>query len=163
VVRRRPPFEREYLAPSCRALSGRDYPLSKHAMDASGEQESFEAVLRKSGTDHALHRAESSFSSCLDNTLAHARKANGPERVIYAARKHTMNENEDAMEKFFIVGSDGSRSDAFEFSSAVGMLLRIGEDVKIPLAGGSVSYWIEAADGVPLTGKLVVERRVNAA
>ena len=74
-----------------------------------------------------------------------------------------MNENEDAMEKFFIVGSDGSRSDAFEFSSAVDMLLRIGEDVKIHSAGGSVSYWIEAADGVPLTGKLVVERRVNAA
>jgi hypothetical protein len=75
-----------------------------------------------------------------------------------------MNENEDAMGKFFIVGSDGWGSDAFaSFSWAVDMLLSIVGDVKIPLAGGSVSYWIEAADGVPLTVKLVVERRVNAA
>ena len=63
-----------------------------------------------------------------------------------------MNENEDAMGKFFIVGSDGWGSDAFaSFSWALDMLLSIVEDVKIPLAGGSVSYWIEAADGVPLT------------
>jgi hypothetical protein len=135
-------------------------------MDASGHrgQGSFEAVLRKSGTGHARYRAESSLLACLDNALAHARKAHGPERVIYAARKHTMNETEDAMGKFFIVGSDGWGSDAFaSFSWAVDMLLSIVEDVKIPLAGGSVSYWIEAADGVPLTVKLVVERRVNAA
>ena len=75
-----------------------------------------------------------------------------------------MNENEDAMGKFFTVGSDGWGSDAFEsFSPAVDMLLCIVEDVKIHLAGGSVSYWIEAADGAPMTGKFVVERRANAA
>jgi hypothetical protein len=46
----------------------------------------------------------------------------------------------------------GWGSDAFaSFSWAVDMLLSIVEDVKIPLAGGSVSYWIKAADGVPLT------------
>jgi hypothetical protein len=63
-----------------------------------------------------------------------------------------MNEKENAMGKFFIVGSDGWGSDAFEsFSWAVDMLLRIVGDVTIHLAGGSVSSWIEAADGVPLT------------
>ena len=68
------------------------------------------------------------------------------------------------MGKFFIVGSDGWASDAFEwFSRAVDMLLCIVEDVMIPLGGGSASYWIEAADGVPLTGKFVVERIANAA
>ena len=98
--------------------------------------------------------------ACLDNTLAHARKAYGSERVIYAARKGTMNENEDATGKFFIVGSNGWASDAFEsFSRAVERLLCIVEDVKIHLAGGSMSYWIEAADGMPLTEKLLGERK----
>jgi hypothetical protein len=86
-------------------------------------------------------------------------KAHSSERVIYAARKRAMNEKENAMGKCFIVGSDGSGSDAFEsFSRAVDMLLCIVADVKIHLAGGSVSYWIEGADGVPLTEKLP-ERR----
>jgi hypothetical protein len=66
-----------------------------------------------------------------------------------------MNEKANAMETFFIVGSDGWASDAFEsFSWAVDRLLRIVEAVKIHLVGDSVSYWI-AADGVPLTVKLV--------
>ena len=74
-----------------------------------------------------------------------------------------MNEKEVAMGKFFIVESDGWASKAFEsFSSAADRLLCIVEDADIHLASGSVSYWIEAADGVPLTVKLV-ERRVNAA
>ncbi len=90
--------------------------------------------------------------ACLDNTLAHAGEGHGLERVIYAG---TMNENEDATGKFFIVGSNGWGSDAFEsFSRAVERLLCIVEDVKIHLAGGSMSYWIEAADGMPLTEKL---------
>ena len=67
------------------------------------------------------------------------------------------------MEKFFIIGSDGWGSDAFaSFSSAADRLLCIVADAEIHLASDSVSYWIEAADGVPLTVKLV-ERRVNAA
>jgi hypothetical protein len=67
-------------------------------------------------------------------------------------RKRTMNENEDAIGKFFIVGSNGRASDPFEsFSWTLDRLLRIVGDVKIHLAGGSVSYWIEAADGVLLT------------
>jgi hypothetical protein len=70
-----------------------------------------------------------------------------------------MNEKINAMGKFFIVGSDGSSSDAFEsFSRAVDRLLCIVNDVEIQSAGSSVSYWIEAADGVPLTDKLA-ERR----
>jgi hypothetical protein len=71
-----------------------------------------------------------------------------------------MNEKEVAMGKFFIVESDGWASKAFEsFSSAADRLLCIVEDADIHLASGSVSYWIEAADGVPLTVKLLVERR----
>jgi hypothetical protein len=70
-----------------------------------------------------------------------------------------MNEKEVAMGKFFIVESDGWASKAFEsFSSAADRLLCIVDD-EIHLASGSVSYWIEAADGVPLTVKLLVERR----
>jgi len=64
------------------------------------------------------------------------------------------------MGQFFIVGSDGSASDAFEsFSSAADRLLSIGEDVEIHLDGDSVSYWIEAADGVPLTTDKLAQRR----
>jgi hypothetical protein len=72
-----------------------------------------------------------------------------------------MNEKENAMGKFFIVESDGWTSKGFEsFSSAADRLLCIVEDAEIHLASGSVSYWIEAADGVPLTVKLV-ERRIR--
>ncbi len=73
-----------------------------------------------------------------------------------------MNENQDAIGKFFIVGSDGRASDPFEsFSWALDRLLRIVGDVKIHLADGSVSYWIEAADGALLTVKFVERRDLN--